>query len=189
MLKRLSYFIFVITAICCLIIFCFPQSGGALFFEPRSVSLSSGTPLAVASHDFAIQFPSTNNVGSLVFEYCSNTPLPEVPCIPPSGLDVSGASLALQSGNTGFTIDTSASSANKIVLSRPLAPGLLVLSRYNFDNITNPSTPAETVYVRLLSFASNDGSGAYIDKGAATFAVQSVFNVGAFVPPSAIVSI
>jgi hypothetical protein len=166
-----------------LVIFNFPHPGYGFDFEPRSITLSTGTPSAVASHNFILAPAQINNIGSLVFEYCSNSPLVFVACTPPAGMDASGAVLASQSGNTGFSIDTADSTGNKIVLSRISAPAIMTPSTYNFDNITNPSTPAETVYVRLNSYASSDGTGPYIDKGAATFAVQTPFTVNTFVPP------
>lgn len=155
----------------------------AVDFEPRSVTLSSATPSAVVSHDFALQPSDTTDIGSLAFEYCDNSPLDLDPCNPPAGLDLSGAILSTQSGNVGFSIDTADSTANKIVLTRVSAPALVTLSHYIFDNVVNPSTPAKTVYVRLSSYASTDATGPLIDKGAATFAVQAPFEVDTFVPP------
>jgi len=69
------------------------------------------------------------------------------------------------------------------VLSRPTAPGNLLPSTYQFDNVINPSTPGQSVFVRIWTHTAMDGSGPKIDGGAAAFAVQSIFNVGAFVPP------
>jgi hypothetical protein len=155
----------------------------SFFFEPRSVQISNGTPLSNVSHDFSLTPVTAGNVGSLVFEYCSNSPLVFVACNPPAGLDVSGAALVSQSGNVGFIIDNADSTVNKIVLTRASSPVSLTASTYNFNNIINPSTPGQTVYVRLANFASTDGSGSLIDKGAVAFAVQSIFNIGAFVPP------
>jgi len=158
-------------------------TGYAFLFEPRSVTLSSNLPSATASHNISLEPDTTDSIGSLVFTYCSNTPVDFASCTAPPGLDVSGAVLASQSGNIGFSIDAADSTANKIVLSRPSSAGLIVLSHYNFDNIINPSTPGETVYIRLASFASSDGSGTFIDKGSVAFAVQPPFEVNTFVPP------
>jgi hypothetical protein len=183
MLTRLSALFAILLMAVGIFILYDPVPGYAFDFEPRSVTLSNGSPSAVASHNFVLEPTDTSNIGSLVFEYCSNSPLIFVACTPPPGFDASSALLVLQSGNTGFSIDSADSTANKIVLNRSSVPGIVTLSKYNFNNITNPSTPGQTVYVRLGSFASNDGSGPNIDKGAVAFAVQSVFNVGAFVPP------
>jgi hypothetical protein len=127
--------------------------------------------------------PTTNDVGSIILEYCDNSPIIYVSCTAPAGLDASAANLSSQAGNTGFSIDSADSTTNKIVLTRPLSAGTLVPNTYVFDNITNPSTPAQTVYVRISTYASPDGSGAFIDKGAVAFAVQNIFNVNTFVPP------
>lgn len=184
MLNRLSALsIAVFTVLMGLLTFNIADLSYAFDFEPRSVTLSSNTPSAVATYNFSLAPPTTSNIGSLVFEYCSNSPLPTASCTPPPGLDASATSLVSQSGNTGFSIDSADSTANKIVLSRPSVPAIITPSTYIFDNITNPSTPAETVYVRLFSYASSDGSGPFIDKGAVTYAVQSPFTVSTFVPP------
>jgi hypothetical protein len=149
----------------------------------RSVVLSSGVPSAVANHLFNFTLPSTADIGSIVFEYCSNSPLIYFPCTPPPGLNVNAASLSSQSGNIGFSIDNADTTSNVIVLSRGVGPGNLSPSSYLFTNITNPSTPGQSVFVRIWTHASTDGSGPKIDGGAAAFAVQSIFNIGAFVPP------
>jgi len=151
--------------------------------QNRSIILTSGTPSAITSHLIKFDEATTNNIGSITFEYCSNSPIRFESCTPPAGLDVSSASLTSQSGNTGFTIDNTDTTANVIVLTRATAPGATVPSSYLFDNITNPSTPGQSVFVRVWTHASTDGSGPLIDGGAVAFAVQSVFNIGAFVPP------
>jgi hypothetical protein len=184
MFNRLSAQLLAISVVVIgVVIFSIPNLSYGFDFEPRSVTLSTGTPSAVATHSFILAPPTTNNIGSLVFEYCANTPVVYASCTPPVGIDASSTSLVSQTGNVGFSIDTADSTNSKIVLSRPSAPGIITPSTYIFDNITNPSTPGETVYVRLTSYASNDGSGPFIDKGAVAFAVQTNFTVSTFVPP------
>jgi hypothetical protein len=160
-----------------------PGTSRAGITSNRSVTLSTGVPSAVAEHLFKFTLPSTDDIGSIVFEYCSNSPLINFPCTPPAGLDVSSASLASQSGNVGFSIDGADSTANVIVLSRPTLAGNLLPNTYQFTNITNPSTAGQSVFVRIWTHNASDGSGPKIDGGAAAFAVQNIFNVGAFVPP------
>jgi hypothetical protein len=149
----------------------------------RSVTIGSGVPSAVTTHSFKFDVPTTSTIGSIVLEYCSNNPDLVQPCTAPTGLDASPASLVSQSGNTGFSIDAADSSQNKIVLSRPAAAGLITSNSYVFDNITNPSTPGFTTFVRLSTHAATDGSGPTEDTGGVAFAVQNTFTIGAFVPP------
>jgi hypothetical protein len=163
--------------------FILPGRSYADINQDRSIIISTGVPSAVATHLFKFNEATTNNIGSIVFEYCSNSPIRFEPCTPPAGLNVSSANLTLQTGNTGFSIDNVDTTANTIVISRAVSPGVIGPSSYSFSNITNPSAPGESVFVRIWTHASTDGSGPQIDGGAVAFAVQNVFNVGAYVPP------
>jgi hypothetical protein len=149
----------------------------------RSVVISSATPSAVVTNNFQFTIPTAASLGSMVFEYCSNSPLFVIACVPPSGLDVSASNLASQSGNTGFSVDNADTTANRLVISRPPAAGALVPSSYSFNAITNPSVAGQTVYVRISTYPTLDGSGGFSDNGAVAFSTESIFNVGAFVPP------
>jgi hypothetical protein len=151
---------------------------------PRSVEVSSSIPSAVANENFEFQYVSPDAVGSVVLQYCSNSPLFDDPCDAPVGLSASDAGLVDQNGNTGFSIDETDSTPSEIVLSRPAAvPNTAVVSNYQFWNITNPSATNQTVYVRMTTFSSSDGTGSYIDRGAVAFSTTSNLEVGAFVPP------
>lgn len=151
--------------------------------ENRSIEVSTALPSAVARHSFSMTPESVTPIGSIAFEYCANSPLIELPCAVPAGLDVSSASMSSESGNTGFSIDGTNTTSNRIVLSRPPVAAFSVSSSYVFDNIVNPSIPAETIFVRMLTYGSTDASGSYIDFGAVAFATIEMLSVEAFVPP------
>jgi len=155
----------------------------AIDINLRSVTLLSVVPSALTTHTFRLSLPTTNVVGSIILDYCANSPIIYESCTPPAGVDVSAAILSSQSGNVGFSIDNSDSTTNRLVLTRPPAAGTLVPDTYVFDNITNPSIPGQTTFVRMSTYASTNGSGPFIDKGAVAFAVQSIFTVGTYVPP------
>lgn len=157
--------------------------GFALPLANRSIMLSTATPSAVASHTFQITINSTSTIGSIVLEYCANSPLMIVSCIPPAGLSLSGAGLAQQTGNTGFTIDGADSTTSKLVLGRVALPTVPAPSTYGFTNIINPSTSNTTTYVRISTYSSSDGTGSYVDNGSVAFTTATNYVVGAFVPP------
>jgi hypothetical protein len=159
------------------------NQAGAAELKTRSVELSTATVGAAAQHNFNFTVPSTVVIGSIAFEYCTNSPLLFMPCIPPAGLDMSSVALTTQTGNAGFAISGTASTGNKIVLTRAPVAGNAVASRYTFSNIINPTTVNETTYVRIGTFISNDGTGAATDEGAVAFAVTQNFQVDAYVPP------
>jgi hypothetical protein len=151
--------------------------------KTRSVVLSTSSVGAAAQHTFNFTVPSAIVIGSITFEYCTNSPLEFDPCVPPAGLDLASMALGAQSGNTGFNISVPDSTASKIVLTRVPIAGNAVASSYRFDNIINPTTINQTTYVRLATHISTDGTGTPTDLGAVAFAVTQNFQVSAYVPP------
>jgi len=152
-------------------------------FVPRSVVISSSLPSASTTQTFKFTVPTTNSVGSMAFEYCTNSPLFYVACSAPVGLDTSAASLSSQSGNSGFGIDGGNSTANRLVLTRPAAAMNAVSTTFVFSGVSNPTAAGQTVFVRMASYASTDGTGSRTDQGVVAFATVNAFTVGAYVPP------
>jgi len=179
----LKWLLFCLTILTCLIFTRTPKDASAAIIEQRSVVVTSNIVSVTTTHKFSFILPTSASVGSLVLMYCDGNPLFDFPCTPPAGLDVSSAVLASQTGNTGFSIDTADSTVNQLVLTRTADVTTPVLNTYVFDNVKNPSTPGSTVYIRIASYGSADGSGQLIDKGGVAFAPQNEFDVNAFVPP------
>jgi hypothetical protein len=122
-------------------------------------------------------------MGSIVFEYCSNTPIFELSCSAPSGLDISLASIDSQSGITGFSVH-GLTNANRLVITRtPAANPAPQAAVYDFGNIVNPSDVNTPMYVRITTHASDDGTGPETDRGAVVFVLTPDFTTEAFVPP------
>lgn len=160
------------------------QPVSAAQLENRSVQVSSAIPSAVVTNDFSFTYITGGNVGSLVFEYCDNSPIFTVACHAPAGLDVSSATITSQTGVDDYGIDNIHTTANKLVLTRvPITAIPPIASTYDFANITNPSTANETIFVRISDYATADASGAYTDNGAVAFATLNPFSIGAYVPP------
>lgn len=121
-------------------------------------------------------------LGSITAQFCSNDPFSADPCTVPPGLDVSGVTLADQSGATGFTISP-ATSVNQLVLTRPPTNASVGPVSYHFTGAVNPSVPG-TYYVRLQTFATPDASGPASDYGGIAIAVLNApISINAMVPP------
>lgn len=162
----------------------FARPAAAAELQNRSVTVSSAVPSATATDDFSFTYVTAGTVGSLVFEYCDNSPLFDQPCDAPAGFDVTGATLSGQTGVTDYSVNGGLTTANKLVLSRGTLSAITpVASTYSIDNIVNPSDGGHTIFVRISDYATNDASGAYTDSGAVAFATITPFNVGAAVPP------
>lgn len=148
----------------------------------RYDKISSSQVSSVSSHE--IGFSITNlavPVGSISIEFCSNSPLIELPCTPPSGFDALNANLNSSQGEPGFSIDPS-STANKILLTRPAALPTGTFVRFFFSNIDNPDATG-SYFIRLRTFTSTDGTGAHIEYGGLVFAIVESLSVTTEVPP------
>lgn len=156
------------------------QTAHAVAFTSRSITVGDATVSFSTTHTFEFQINSVDSVGSILFEYCTNTPFAGTNCDVPPGLDLTGVSLASQSGETGFSIDST--TPNSIVIGR--AAGLTSTGpvSYRFNNAVNQSSPS-SVYVRISSYASSDGSGSMIDNGAVVYAAVPRLSVSGYVPP------
>lgn len=149
----------------------------------RSISISTAQIGAPAQHTFTFTVPSSAVLGSISFEYCTNSPLEYIACVAPAGLDYTSAALSGQTGNTGFTINAPDTTANRVVLTRGPAAGTIGASNYTFSNIINPSTVNETSYIRIATFPTADATGPANDLGAVAMSTAQLFEVQAFVPP------
>jgi hypothetical protein len=159
------------------------NSAFALPLGTRSIQLSTAVPSVPANENIQFFVPSASTLGSIAFEYCSNSPIVSVPCVAPAGLDALSASLVSQTGNTSFSVDNTDTTSNRLVISRLPLNASVIDSTYVFTGIVNPSTAGATTFVRITTYATGDATGAYTDFGAVAFATEDIFNVGAHVPP------
>lgn len=170
----------LLTAVMPLLLFSEIVQAGSL--PNRKLQLSSAIPGETVTHEFSFDITSTDIVGSIEFEYCSNSPLMDEPCSALNGFDASSAILSNQSGETGFSIHPG-STINSLILSR--APNATVPGTvsYTFDNITNPNSVNESFYVRLSTYASDDTTGTRIDDGGIGASTANRIDLQAYVPP------
>ncbi len=157
-----------------------PSTVLALQLQNRGLYIQDSKPGAVTRHSFQFSYASPDAVGSVVIEYCTN-PFLELTCNAPAGVDASGAVLADQTGETGFSILSATS--NRLVLMRTASAPTVSPSRYVFDNVVNPTGTPDTFYVRISTYASGDGSGSYIDFGAVVNSTTTAIHVSSEVPP------
>ena len=154
----------------------------AAYLSQRTVTVATSQINALTSHDFTFTMPTVSPLASIMFEYCTNSPLVAVPCAAPGGLDVSTATIATQAGETGFSVHPS-STFNALILTRSAANTVVGPDHYVFNNITNPATPSITIYVRITTYPTTDATGVFTDQGSVAFSTAGGLGVGGFVPP------
>lgn len=157
-----------------------PQTSAAVVTKlfNRSISIGSSLGGVTTSHEFSFYFPISVNVGSIVFEYCTD-PIEEVTCDAPAGMDASGATLTSQTGETGFALVTA--TASKLVLGRTPADTNDQQNTYHFDNVVNPSNIGP-FYIRISAYSSSDGSGPEVSFNAVVGAITQGIGVTTEVP-------
>lgn len=127
---------------------------------------------------------STHTVRGIVVQFCSNSPLVNTACTAPTGFDINKATLVLanQSGISGFSIDTTNSTANTLIITNAagsaLTGGTTVVafdagSSGGSDGITNPSTTNQTYYARLVTYTTVAGAQGYVDTAIDTAGTHS----------------
>lgn len=160
------------------------RSTAAVMTE-RSIAISSSAASASASHTFTYTLSGGTNVASLKFQYCSNSPFLDQPCTVPTGMNADAAVLTSQNGEVGFSIDSTNTDGNTIVLTRPVASTTTSgQSSYSFSSITNPSIGGQSYFVRISAHGSIDGSGVPTDQGSVVFVITNGdITIGAYVPP------
>lgn len=166
-----------------LAVFVFAVPAGATTrFENRGLTMQSATPGVVTSYTIALTYMTPAAVGSLDMLFCES-PIPYEACVPPAGLDVSGATLSNQTGETGFSIFSKTS--NHIILSRTptMISSATAASTYTFDTMKNPTDTQTAFSIRLKSLGSTDGTGPQIDFGSVRGQVTDGMVLQTQVPP------
>ena len=124
----------------------------------------------VVNHFFTFTIPTTGNVGSIQFLYCT---LAAGTCTTPTGLSTTSATYGADSGATGFTINNTTNGAPYITRVASSVTGGTAVS-YHLNAVTNPTTTNQTFYVRLSTFVAINATGGAVDTGsvAASTATQ-----------------
>lgn len=147
----------------------------------RRLTLSNNNVSATSDYLASFSLSTAGTLGSITIQFCTNDPLPTSVCIPPNGLDASGATLSTQTGPGGFAIDP-ASTVNQIVLTRTPAAEPVGPVSFHFTGIINPDT-AGPHYARIQTYATGDATGPGSDYGGLAFSINDALAISALVPP------
>jgi hypothetical protein len=145
----------------------------------RSIVMSS-TASAATNTAYQVNFTTVTagqTVGSVVVEFCSNSPIIGDTCSTAGTfLDTNFATLTVNNitGNiTGLSVDTTNSTSNRVVLTRSagtVANGAVsfTLGNGTTNGITNPTTTNTTFYARIMTFTNTTGTPPSSDENNAT---------------------
>lgn len=146
----------------------------------RSLTLGSSAAGVVTTHGIAFTVPTTGNVGSIKFQYCTTA---YAACVTPTGLVTTSATLNSQTGAGGFTIVNTTNGAPYLTrAASSIASGTAV--NYVLGGITNPSAANTEYWVRITTYASTDTTGGTTDDGVVAFDTANQIVVSGTMPES-----
>src|SRR6266404_2238847 len=166
----------------------------------RSLTLQAGVtdggskPSGVVNHFFQFTLPTTGNVGSILFQYCTTAAnsLASPACVTPAGLSTTAATMGTQSGATGFTLVNTSNGAPYLTRTAASITGPLAVS-YQLLGITNPNAtdcpanvtaPSCTFFVRISTYASTNTTGSSTDTGTVAASVNEQILLTGTMPES-----
>ena len=134
-------------------------------------------PGGVVNHFFQFTVPGTGTVNSIKFSYCMTA---SGACVMPTGLVTTAATLLHEDG--GFTLVNTTN--GEPYLTRTGGGALSGPFTYRLGNITNPTTPNQTFFVRINTYNSTDVTGAELDWGTVTAATATPIILNGTMPES-----
>ncbi len=138
-----------------------PQQASAYaLLSDRSIQLSSSASGATA--DYLVNFTTSGAdavIGSVVVQFCSNSPILGDTCNNVTGLNATVATISGQSGTINGLTKHGNSNANNVILTRTANSVASGAQEFTLQSITNPTNSNVTFYARIMTFASTDGSG------------------------------
>ncbi|HLZ14832.1 MAG TPA: hypothetical protein VKQ34_02460 [Candidatus Saccharimonadales bacterium] len=159
-----------------------------------SSSASTGTNASNVEYQVAFTTASTNNIGGVVIDFCSNDPIIGDSCTAPGGFSVNKSTntLGTQVGITGLSIDTTNSTTNTLIMTRTassISSGTAVtipIGNGTTTGFTNPNTVG-SFYARIYTYDtvahaqahSPNSPTNYVDYGGIALSTVAIINITA----------
>jgi hypothetical protein len=164
----------------------FAANSYAAQITTRSLTLEAGAtdggsmPGGVVDHTFDFTVPTTGNVGSIEFEYCTTA---AGACTTPTGLLTTSATLDAQSGAAGFTIVNTTNGSPYLTRTSASVSAPVALS-YTLGSVTNPTAENFTFFVRISTYVSTDTTGSSTDLGTVAASTATQIELSGTMPES-----
>jgi hypothetical protein len=139
-----------------------PASAVAAGLTSRGDQMSTSQAGATSAHVISFTTATGASIGSIGFAFCTAA---TGACITPTGLVTTAATLTAQSGAVGFSMINTTNGTPYLTRVGAVVGASTAVS-YTLSNITNPSTPNQTFYVRITTYTGSDGSTGPVDTGA-----------------------
>jgi len=193
--KQIARFFVLAVSMTVLVASLFPaRDASAAQITNRALTLQAGAtdggskPGGVVKHQFTFTIPTTGNVGSIQFLYCTTASGPPTnlsQCTTPTGLVTTSATLTNQVNATGFTINNTTNGAPYITRTpASISSGTAVT--YQLSSITNPTATNSTFYVRISTYDAAALGGSLVDTGVVAASTATQITLTGIMPESLI---
>lgn len=174
-LTRHTYAATAVVLLMAIVILAVPNQAYAAQFSDRKIEMSDSSPSGgtitsgvgsgtKVAYKLSLSIPTTGtNVGGVVVDFCSNSPLVGDTCTPPTAFTVNRSSTTLYNqtgfGTGSFNVLTSDATNNRIIITRTTATAPTATASIEFGNgvagtgngFTNPSTTG-SFYARIYTY-------------------------------------
>lgn len=158
-----------------------PLGAQAAQLENRQLELSTAAASATGvDYTFTFDTATEDDIGSFVFEICSNDPFPDTSCTAPSGFDGSGATATSDLG-TVDTVTTSGTNNNEFEVALTSAQTSVpsgTTINVTLSGLTNPDQDNTEYWARLYTY-SDTGATTEVDDGGLAFSTGQTVEVTA----------
>ncbi len=174
-LRRLAYGATALAVSAAAVLPALSGQASAAQVTSRYVQLSNSAPTN-ANTIYKVGFTVSNaatNIGGIAIDICSNTPITGDACTAPTGFASGFATLSTnnQTNISGLSVDTTNSTANKIILTRtagaPTAAAIsFELGNGTTNGVTNPTAVSTTsnqgtFYARVYTYTATGGAATH----------------------------
>ena len=128
-LHRLQLWAYIILPIAAIFAFSVSVSYG-LELSYRTIAIANDSPSASTQYSISFGLTTSETLGSIEIQFCSNSPLLFTSCTAPTGFSLSSAVLTNQSGVSGLSISV-LSNQNTLILTRTasvVSPGIMAFA-------------------------------------------------------------
>jgi hypothetical protein len=161
----------------------------------RSLTLQAGTvggsapgdanPAHTVNHLFAFSIPSTSNIQSIQFQYCTTAAdVGAATCVMPTGLVTTAATMGSETGITGWTLNNTTNGAPYLTRAAVIAPTANQAVTEQLLGIQNPTTANQTFFVRIATFGSANATGSPTDTGTVAASTTNQIQLSGTMPES-----
>ncbi len=165
----------------------FMDSAQAAPLTSRKLTLVAGAggdggskPSGVVKHQFDFTIPTSGNIGSIKFQYCT---IASGTCDLPTGVSTTAATLEFESGVTGFTLNRTTNGVPFLTRTAALVTGPQNAT-FRLAAVTNPSATNQTFFVRISTYASVDTTGSPTDSGTVAASTANQITLTGIMPES-----